>query len=354
MKRPTMRTLCGLILCLVATARVDAVEIVLRNQATSNSSIVRLGDIAEVRADRAGAERSPQDDALAAELSAVPLMPSPGVGSKKHLTAPQVRDLLAAGGVDLRTITFGGAARVMIATPAASSTVAAPGRLTPQPPSREAVAQQAAQAITDYLREQTGHDLWNVTVTPDDNLVDACWRVGADLPVSGGQAPWTGRQRFTLTLPGANEPALVFAAVERVEMVAFAVKPIARGSFVRASDVALRPYTRGLPTNATTSLDAILGKEAVQEIRENAMIMTSQVRTPLLVRRGDRVSVCAKAAGVKVSTYAIAQQDGSLGDLIAVQSLETKDRYSARVAGVRELEVLAIGAAADDVTAVGR
>jgi flagella basal body P-ring formation protein FlgA len=216
------------------------------------------------------------------------------------------------------------------------------------------VAEHAAHSIISYLRAQTGHDLWNVVVSPDDNLVDACWRAGADLPISGGQEPWVGRQRFNLTLPGTNEPVLVFAVVERVEMLAFAVRPITRGSFVRATDVALRPVVRAVPTNAAKSLDAIVGKEAVQDIRENAMVLSNQVRTPLLVRRGERVSVCAKAAGVTVRTYAIAQQDGSLGDLIAVQTLETKDRYSARVAGVRELEVLAIGASADDVTSTGR
>jgi flagella basal body P-ring formation protein FlgA len=265
-----------------------------------------------------------------------------------------VRDLLAASGVDLRSVVIRGAAQVIIAPPPARDAVAPIGRRTAQPPPRELVAEQAVQSIIAYLRVQTGHDLWNVTVSPDDNLVDACWRLGNQLPISGGQAPWTGRQQFTITVPGADKPMLVFAAVERVEMLAFAVRPITRGSFVRATDVALRPYTRTAPTNATTSLDAIVGKEAVQDIRENSMIMTSQVRAPLLVRRGERVSVCAKAAGVIVRTYATAQQDGSLGDLIAVQALETKDRYSARVSGVRELEVLAIGASADDLTSIGR
>ena len=39
-----------------------------------------------------------------------------------------------------------------------------------------------------------------------------------------------------------------------------------------------------------------------------------------------------------------AQQDGSLGDLVQVQALEGKERYAARVSGVRELEVFAAGA----------
>jgi flagella basal body P-ring formation protein FlgA len=153
---------------------------------------------------------------------------------------------------------------------------------------------------------------------------------------------------------GADKPVLAFAAVERVETVAFALRPIARGGFVRATDVALRPYTAAVPVHAATTLESIVGKEATQAVRENGMIMTNQVRAPLLVRRGERVSVWAKAAGVTVRTYATAQQDGSLGDLIAVQALEGKDRFSARVTGVRALEVLAIGASADDMASAGQ
>jgi flagella basal body P-ring formation protein FlgA len=142
--------------------------------------------------------------------------------------------------------------------------------------------------------------------------------------------------------------------VERVEMVAFALRTIERGEFVRATDVALQPHTLAVPANASRTLDGIVGREAVQSIRAGAMVMTNQVRAPILVRRGERVSVCAKAAGVTVRTYATAQQDGSLGDLIAVQAQDSKDRYSARVSGVRELEVLAISASADGAASIVR
>jgi flagella basal body P-ring formation protein FlgA len=113
--------------------------------------------------------------------------------------------------------------------------------------------------------------------------------------------------------------------------------------------VALRPYSGSLPAQAVTSLDGVIGKEAKQPIRAGGILLANQVRAPLLVRRGERVSVHARAAGVTARTFAVAQQDGSLGDLISVQALEGKDRYSARVAGLRELEVLAVGASANDV-----
>src|SRR5690606_2579142 len=122
-----------------------------------------------------------------------------------------------------------------------------------------------------------------------------------------------------------------------------------RGALVRRSDIELRPFTGALPRLAVISLDEVVGKEAVQGIRADSLILANQVRSPLLVRRGDRVSVRARAGGVTVRTYAVVQQDGALGDLVSVQTFEGKERYSARVSGMRELEVLAAGASAREV-----
>ena len=55
------------------------------------------------------------------------------------------------------------------------------------------------------------------------------------------------------------------------------------------------------------------------------LVHANQVRSPLLVRRGERVSVRARAAGVAVRTYAMAQQDGSLGDLVQVQASKARN-----------------------------
>jgi flagella basal body P-ring formation protein FlgA len=326
-------------------------EVVLREHATPTTSVVRLGDVADLPVANTS---SPEDLALAAELAAVPLMPAPAPGSQRFLTAAQVRDLLAACGVDMRTIVLRGAARVAVSVPVADPMAPPPGKISPQRPTREVVADQISKVIVSYLRDHTGHDLWNVMVSPDNDVVEAYWHCGAALTISGGQAPWTGRQRFEISAPELEERIMAFAAVERVEMVAFALRPIARGDYVRATDVALQPYTGAISSQTATTLDVIVGKEAVQAIRAGAMIMTNQVRAPLLVRRGERVSVRARAAGVTVRTFATAQQDGSLGDLIAVQALEGKDRYSAQVSGLRELEVLAVGASASEVAAISQ
>jgi flagella basal body P-ring formation protein FlgA len=335
-------------------AAAAGVEVVLRPQATPGDSIVRLGAIADVTPGRGGVAGTAAEEALAAELAAVPLMPAPAAGTQAYLTAAQVRDLLTAGGVDVRSLAFRGAATVAIAAPAVDQPPTPADAVAPQQPTRERVAQELAQAIVAYLQQRTGHDLWNVEVTPDNDVVDAYWHFGSQLAIAGGQAPWTGRQRFAVTAPGLDKRVLAFAAVERVEMVVFAVRPIARGDFVRATDVALQSYTGVVPATAAASLADVVGKEAVQAVRAGAMLTANQVRAPLLVRRGERVIVRARAAGVTVRTYATAQQDGSLGELIAVQAIDGKDRYAARVSGVRELEVLAIGASAGEIAASGK
>ena len=65
----------------------------------------------------------------------------------------------------------------------------------------------------------------------------------------------------------------------------------------------------------------------------------------------DETHRVARAAGVSVRTYAMSQQDGGMGDLVMVQSLASKERYAARVIGVRELEIFTAGASAAELAA---
>ncbi len=180
-------------------------------------------------------------------------------------------------------------------------------------------------------------------------MIAAYQQSGLHAIVSGGKAPWTGRQRFSISAGPEMLAVLAYARIERLEMAAFLTRSIERGELVRRADVELRPHAGALPRLAVVSLEEVVGKEAVQGIRADSLLLANQVRSPYLVRRGERVSVTARTGGITVRTYALVQQDGGLGDLVAVQTIETKERYSARVSGLRELEVFAAGASAGDV-----
>jgi flagella basal body P-ring formation protein FlgA len=340
-----LRTLIFSVFVLSAAVHAGAAEIVLREQAAPRGPVVRLGDVADLKAD-AG---KPLDG-----LANTPLMPAPAPGTQQFLRSAELRDLLAARGADVEGFRITGAPVVTISE---SSPAATPAKEAPAPPANvevQTAADSLEAAIVNYLRLQTGHDLWNVQVDADDDVIAAFQQPDSRAVVSGGKAPWSGRQRFNISGGPGSKPAIAYARIERLEMAAFATRAIERGDLIRRSDIELRPHVGALPAQAVVALESIVGKEAVQGIRPDALLLNNHVRSPIVVRRGERVTVRARAAGVVVRTYAVAQQDGSLGELVMVQALAGKDRYAARVSGPRELEVFAAGSAATDIAAASQ
>jgi flagella basal body P-ring formation protein FlgA len=338
------RYFIALALALLSVA-VRGAEIMVRESAELRSSIVRLGDVAEIVS---------ADADEVAELAAIPLLPAPAPGTQAFLSTAQLRDLLAANAVNVGLIQIHGAATVAISTPAVDASKSLGGEIAAERAGRDDVSQQTAAAILQYLKHQTGHELWDVTINADPKLVELCWRSGPQLTIRGGQAPWTGRQRFDVAGINGVAPVTTYANVMRVEMVVVAVRPIAAGDFIRATNVALRPHVGQMSDQIATALEQVVGKESRQAIRADSLLYTNQVRSPLLVRKGERVTVRARAGSVVVRTYGTAQQDGGMGELLQVQALEGRERYAARVSGFRELEVFAAGASADDLAAIAK
>jgi flagella basal body P-ring formation protein FlgA len=341
------RTLLLTAFSLLAPAIAGAADVILREQAAPLGPIVHLGDLAEVTADA---------DSTAEVLANTPLMTTPAVGERRFLRAVQVRELLIASGVDVRELRFSGADAVSIAGPrevsfgrGSSDAGSAPRRAD-----RAATVEKLTAAIVAHLCDQTQHALWEVKIVADRDLASIQVQPGVAETVEGGKAPWTGRQKFTLSWPAHPEGVAVTADVQRIEMAVVVLRNIERGDLVRTTDIELRPHAGALPGRAIASTEAAIGKEAVQTIRAGGIVLASQLRAPVLVRRGERVSVRVRAGGVSVRTYAMAQQDGSLGDLVMVTPTDSRDKYVARVCGVRELEVFAAGATAGDVAAFSR
>ena len=91
------------------------------------------------------------------------------------------------------------------------------------------------------------------------------------------------------------------------------------------------------------SFEDVIGKETQRAISPGQVLDQNYVRSPILVRRGDVVTVYARAAGIRVRTTGRAISDGSQGDLIAIETLETgsREKFDARVTGAQVVEVWA-------------
>lgn len=115
---------------------------------------------------------------------------------------------------------------------------------------------------------------------------------------------------------------------------------VAAGSAVRSEDVELIAVPmRGIAA-PLASLESLGGFVASTELKPGQTLTKDLLYAPLLVRRGESVTVKATAGGVTIAATMRAKSDARFGDTISVEHLTGNGNASARVVGVRSLEAL--------------
>lgn len=343
MPRTTLRPLP--LLCLTALCALSAsgAEIQLRPRATPRGGLVLLSDLAEVFS---------SDQQEADELAATELFPAPPQGTKRFARLSEIQEALAARGIGLARHTFSGAAQVEVQ-------VAAPEAGRPAPRTRDLTTSQhgrasraARDAILRHLRETADADAaWSVDVELTDEQSRAVVESGGKPVARGGTEPWTGEQQFELVLDGGVEPVAlkVAAQVSLPPSIVVAKQALGRGTVIGPDDVELLPLSAGARDGEFfATLDEVVGLETMQALAAGQALSARSVRAPLLVRRGEAITVYARGAGVRVRTVARAREDGAEGEVIAVESMTDRQTYLARVIGVQEVEVQSRGTRSRD------
>jgi flagella basal body P-ring formation protein FlgA len=350
--------------CMIVALLFDsacAADIALNASAVPQGSVVRLGDVAKITADNTKeAER----------LAALPLMPAPAPGTERFIRMREVQDLLAAHGEAMDQLRFKGELLVEVTSPEKIATTAKQATNNDMQSVRRAAwtsgssATLATEAATDsdtsqvrdelnrqfvaYLTHASGqkadwHVLFNV---PGQQLASlpadpTAWKI------TGGAAPWIGKQRLMVSFTAGErtDNFIVPANVSMPTPTVVAIRPIDRGAVVTAADVEIQerdatPPIAGRPI-PLTSTDKLFGMEATRSIQVGDVVLSDSVQPPVLVKRGDTVTVYARGGGIKVKTIARAKENGSLGQPVQLESIETHKTYDAVITGTREAIVLA-------------
>jgi flagella basal body P-ring formation protein FlgA len=351
-------------------ADAATIDVVLHERVAAAAPVIRLGDVARiVTADRQRARK----------LSSLLLMPAPAPGTQRFLRKREVEDLLAAHGEDLSQLRLDGATQVAITThpvsggnderrPIAAQNAAAPmnrhaailaGYTEPIGNSQPAklvdndLREEVKRIISNYVVEKTGEAAeWRVTCEVSARYLAQLDAATSPPVCSGGTAPWTGRQQFIVSFATAEGAARipVYAEVAPSAVpVIVAIQPIARGAVITAADVELQSL-EAVPAatsrrSPVTSIEQLIGMEARQAIAAGDVIFTDKVQAPIFVKRGELITVVAQGGGIRVTTTARARQDGARGELVQLESLETREIYDARVTGFREAAVFTAAAA---------
>jgi flagella basal body P-ring formation protein FlgA len=326
-RRRLMMLMAFVVLCVTAA--------IARSQGTAPSSItlktlarvdagapVLLGDIAQLMG-------------KATSLSDVPVL---GADQLKAGTARvgllQVRQAVekAARGSEGST-SFSGSSclvRVNAARPEAAKPT------TGLPPPAPAAAQ--GETVRDHVRTRIAQacnaepsDL-RLTFEDSDSLLDT--------PTAGltvAVAPAAISDRMPINIRVYRGDFLLAQGVARVTVlirrdVLVTTAALNRGSSVDMESVT--PQEQWLPPSILPATRTqVLGSVARARVEAGRVILARDVEAPVVIQRGDLVSIDCLSGTIVVTTNARSKEPGREGDVIQFQSLNSKKTFSARVNG---------------------
>jgi flagella basal body P-ring formation protein FlgA len=339
------------------TASVAQTQITLRDRVAMKSSVVRLSDIAEI---------TTSDEQLTEKYAAMPLMPAPGAGGQRFLRKREIEDLLAAHGADLSDVRIQGPAQVVISSVGTEQGSGRPTNRHAEILAGRNVAPVVAEKLDPSEAESLRTDVRHLVAaylsskSPDaagcEITCDVAERhltllqIANSSPVcSGGNPPWTGRQRLVVkfTTDKGEVGVPVYAEVTpKAAPAVVAIESIPRGAVITAAHLELRMVDRLPKSNQrrlpVDSVEKLIGMEAKQTIQAGAIVFSDHVQAPILVKRGELITVASESGAIRVRTTVRAMQDRSKGQLVQVESLDTKERFDARVTGLRIAAIMTV------------
>ncbi len=355
---PLSSVLCPLLLLLssVLCPLTYSAEIRFKTPVRCTESSVRLSDLAEI---------VPADETL----GSLQLFPAPAVGGQRVVSVSQIRDLLGNQGVSSLHHTFRGADRVTIYGPESLVLKAKNEQRSKNITAKTTrkAEEELTEALTTYLNRCTTDGRpenaipWSITLRLNGEQTRLLADGGAILGMYGGTNPLVGEQEFQAELEGIN-PAngrrtLVrfVAEIALPPQVAVAKRSLSKGKVLNENDIEMvyRADLRG--TDFFRDPNEVIGKSVASNIREKAVISSGMIESPKLVRKGEVVTVYARAPGIVVTGTAKALDDGAKGELITLEQLQkpktergrnaSRDRedstFVARVCGIGTVEVFA-------------
>lgn len=117
----------------------------------------------------------------------------------------------------------------------------------------------------------------------------------------------------------------ITAKIGVYKQVVSAKRPLLRGATLEPQDMELvREDISSLHRGYLLKTAQAVGKVLRQNLSPGSVITLSQLKTPLAIRRGQKVTLLAETGGIQVRMSGTAMQDAATGDLIRVKNLTSK------------------------------
>lgn len=151
------------------------------------------------------------------------------------------------------------------------------------------------------------------------------------------------RGRFSATVAwgsGANDRTRVTGSFERMTDVPVLSTRKMRGDLISEDDLDwISMPEKKLSRTAITDVDRLIGMAAKRAISANRPVNTGDIRRPLMVNKGENVTVMLDTPTMQLTAKGRALMPGSKGDVIRISNLQTNTVIEATVIGPGQARV---------------
>jgi len=155
-------------------------------------------------------------------------------------------------------------------------------------------------------------------------------------------------QKFAIQHLDINKDSEEFTAIVKPQIGAFEIevsgkfsagikipliaKTVNKGNTITQEDIELKIYPKNkLTDDSIVNVSDLIGKSATKVLTKGTAVKKDDVKTALLIRKNATVSAIYRNNNIEIKALAIAQEDGSVGDIINLKNYDTGKGFKAMV-----------------------
>lgn len=218
--------------------------------------------------------------------------------------------------------------------------LALPAHAQPEPSTaRKQVYVRVQQQAADTIRQEAERHRWedyqaklNLFIPSEISQYAPC-PAPLSLSMPGGEHLDLRRLRFEVRCEAGNGWEVAVTVKPDIYLkVLMAKETLERGHVLSASDLTRRKFNiSNLRSGYLTRPDDAVGLTLKRRVRELQPISQSQLDSPVMVERGQRVMMVAIQDGVEARTMGIASKKGRKGEMIKVKNESSEREVTAMV-----------------------
>ena len=128
----------------------------------------------------------------------------------------------------------------------------------------------------------------------------------------------------------------VTAHVAQKTLAAVVVENVRRGQSFGPADVQVQEVLIDSERTPVRKLRDVVGHVAARNVRKNQVLFDDDVQLPVMVNRGEQITVRCLVGSMVIRTTARAMSDAALGELVELQNQRSREAFMARVVGPRQ------------------